>query len=186
MCGICGIAEFSGQLPLASAIWDMTKTLRHRGPDSQDTYVGGSSAENGFRVALGHSRLAVIDLSAAGRQPMQERGGLEIVFNGEIYNFREKRAQCEDYPYHSHTDTEVILALYEKYGEEFVLQIDGIFALAIWDSIRQKLVLARDRVGKKPLYYVQNERFFAFASEIKALLALPGFAPSLNADALPL
>jgi asparagine synthase (glutamine-hydrolysing) len=186
MCGICGIVDFSGQLPLVSAVRDMAHTLQHRGPDFENARACDQNADSSFRVALGHTRLAIIDLSDAGRQPMRGRGGLEIVLNGEIYNFQEKRSQCADYPFCSRTDTEVILALYEKYGEEFVSHIDGMFALALWDPARQKLVLARDRAGKKPLFYVHNDRFFAFASEIKALLKLPGFSPKLSKEALPL
>jgi asparagine synthase (glutamine-hydrolysing) len=186
MCGICGIVDFGGQIPLESAVRDMVHTLKHRGPDSEGVHVDDPNLNSGFRLALGHTRLAIIDLSDAGRQPMRGRGGLEIVLNGEIYNFQEQRSQCIDYPFCSRTDTEVILALYEKYGEDFVAKIDGMFALALWDPARQKLILARDRAGKKPLFYVHNNRFFAFASEMKSLLRLPGFSPKLNDKALPL
>lgn len=185
MCGICGVVDLSGCMGLCSSLRAMTQSIQHRGPDDEDVHLY-ACAGNQFRVGLGHRRLAVIDLSEAGRQPMDGPGGLAVVLNGEIYNFQEKRMECAGYPFRSRSDTEVILALYQKYGEEFVEHLDGMFALALWDQGRRKLLLARDRVGKKPLYYSFTSRFFAFASEIKALLTLPDFSPKLNPAALPL
>jgi asparagine synthase (glutamine-hydrolysing) len=117
---------------------------------------------------------------------MDGPAGLSIVLNGEIYGFQTKRKECADYPFRSRSDTEVALALYQKYGENFVEQLDGMFALALWDEPRRKLLLARDRTGEKPLYCLSTSSFFAFASEIKALLTLPDFSPVLDSSALPL
>lgn len=186
MCGICGIIDYIGNLNLEASVRNMAACLRHRGPDDEDARLYRGGPTHVPYVALGHRRLAIIDLSEAGRQPMESRSGLAVVLNGEIYNFREKRRECSDYPYRSRTDTEVILALYEKYGEEFVEHLNGMFALALWDGQNGKLILARDRVGKKPLYYLQTKNFFAFASEIKAFFALPEFQPALNEHAMPL
>jgi asparagine synthase (glutamine-hydrolysing) len=171
MCGICGIVDFEGRLNLPEAIENMTRTLAHRGPDGRGVELSRDPGDRS-RVALGHTRLAIIDLSDAGRQPMPGPSGTLLVLNGEIYNFREKRAECGDYPFRSQSDTEVVLALYERHGENFVDHLLGMFALALWDSREGKLLLARDPAGKKPLYYRSVPGNFAFGSEIKALLAL--------------
>ena len=187
MCGICGIVDFHGKLELKPALEKMSDQLYHRGPDDGDVQLYPPREGSSVRAGLGHRRLAIIDLSPAGRQPMAGPApDVAVVFNGEIYNFQEKRAECSGYPYRSRTDTEVILALYEKYGEAFVQHLDGMFALALWDGRQEKLLLARDRAGKKPLYYFQDSGIFAFASEIKSLLILPGFPENLNTSALPL
>ncbi len=186
MCGICGVFDYSGRLTLVPSVRRMAQSLAHRGPDDEDVRLYASDAGRKARLGLGHRRLSVIDLSVAGRQPMEGPGGIALVLNGEIYNFQEKRKECAAYPFHSRTDTEVVLALYQKYGEDFVEHLDGMFALALWDEERKKLLLARDRAGKKPLYYVSTARFFAFASEIKALLTLPDISADLDPTALPL
>jgi asparagine synthase (glutamine-hydrolysing) len=185
MCAICGILDFSGSIDLEKCVRQMTDSLSHRGPDDEGTAV--FRTQNGTRLALGHRRLSVIDLSPAARQPMTGCDGrASIVFNGEMYNFAEKRHLCRTYPFRSRSDTEVVLALYEKLGEEFVQELDGMFALALWDQSKQVLLLARDRAGKKPLYYTHGKGFLAFASEIKALLTISGFSPGVDNSALPL
>lgn len=148
----------------------MTATLHHRGPDGSGMQMDGP-------VGLGHTRLKIIDLSEAANQPMSNQTGtLWIVFNGEIYNFRELRTelQAQGYPFHSQSDTEVVLHLYEEAGEKCVDHLDGMFAFAIWDRRQRRIFLARDRVGKKPLYYcVCVGSTFVFGSEVKAILRHP-------------
>lgn len=139
----------------------------HRGPDDRGVFCDPSGL-----VGLGHNRLSVIDLSAAGRQPMANQdGSVWIVFNGEVYNYVELRRELGSYPYRSRTDTEVILAAYERWGEGCVERFIGMFAFAIWDARRGRLFCARDRLGIKPFYYARLDGLFLFASEIKALLA---------------
>lgn len=187
MCGICGVVDFSGNLELRDSVQKMSDMLVHRGPDDSDLRLYGEFSSGGPRVALAHRRLSVIDLSAAGRQPMVGRSEeTAIVFNGEIYNFLEIKSEISEYPFRSQTDTEVILALYEKYDLDVVRHLDGMFSFAIWDAKKKRLLLARDRAGKKPLYYCRGDGFFAFASEIKGILALKEVRPSIRPDALPL
>lgn len=174
MCGIAGYVgpEPQGLLPV------MLRVLKHRGPDDI-----GSYEEPG--VGLGMTRLAIIDL-AGGRQPMtNEDGSLRIVFNGEIYNYRELRRdlQAKGHRFRSQSDTEVILHLFEEDGERCVDRLQGMFAFVIWDTRRQRLFLARDRMGKKPLYYWHCGDLFLFASEIKALLCHRGVSRTLDCDA---
>jgi len=163
MCGINGFNFKNDNLILA-----MNKTLCHRGPDGDGIF----SDED---VALGHTRLAVIDLSSQANQPMfSDDGGLVIVFNGEIYNFLDlKKELAEFYNFKTKSDTEVILAAYKKWGTECVNKLNGIFAFAIWDKNKKELFLARDRVGVKPLYYYWDEKSLIFSSEIKAILEHP-------------
>jgi asparagine synthase (glutamine-hydrolysing) len=152
---------------MQTRIGGMLATLVHRGPDDGGVWSGD-------RVGLGHRRLSVIDLSTAAHQPMGTEDGLvQIVFNGEIYNFQELRAQLEKagYAFRSHSDTEVILQGYRCWGKEVFGRLRGMFALAIWDGANGELVLARDRVGKKPLFYGWHDGALLFASEIKAILA---------------
>lgn len=158
----------------------MVRTIRHRGPDDAGVLV-----QNG--VGLGHARLSIIDLSAAGHQPMvADQGQLRIVFNGEIYNFKELRSHLVDsgYVFKSHTDTEVILHGYHLWGTAVFSKLRGMFAIALWDARKEELVLARDRIGKKPLFYAWHEGVFLFGSEIKAILAWPGFARRPNLEAI--
>ncbi len=186
MCGICGVFDWDGRLNLEDSVRRMARSLAHRGPDDEEVHLYSADALGKARLGLGHRRLSIIDLSPAGRQPMEGPGGLAIVLNGEVYNFQDKRKECADYPFRSRTDTEVVLALYRKYDESFIDHLDGMFALALWDERRRRLLLARDRVGKKPLYYAYGSGFFAFASEMKALLTLPEIPTELNPAALPL
>ena len=165
MCGICGCVQRKEQPVSRDRIKKMADTLVHRGPDQEGLHVDGA-------VGLGFRRLAVIDLHM-GDQPMYHAdGSAVIVFNGEIYNFRELRADLEarGCRFRTQSDTEVIVYAYGAYGLDFVRHLRGMFALAIWDTVRRRLVLARDRLGKKPLFYYQSDEGLAFASEIKALL----------------
>ena len=181
MCGIAGRVNFLSGAPVDPVhIRGMCELLAHRGPDGEGTYVDGS-------VGLGHRRLAIIDLSPAARQPMSnEDGTVWIVFNGEIYNFRELRVglEAEGCRFHSQSDTEVILHLYEKEGVKCLRRLRGMFAFAIWDRRERTLFIARDRLGKKPLYYLVDGDGIAFASEPKAFLADPSFKSQPNLEAL--
>lgn len=180
MCGINGIFNYNqvGIGDEKSLIDSMNDTIRHRGPDDS-----GISIVGGGKIFFGHRRLSIIDLSSAGHQPMRNDAGYEIVFNGEIYNFNELKKLVDDYPFRSDSDTEVLIALYEKYGEKCLGLLNGMFAFAIWDPKKEILFLARDRVGKKPLYYSFQNGVFAFSSEIKALLKLPFIKNELDEEA---
>jgi asparagine synthase (glutamine-hydrolysing) len=183
MCGIAGVLRFDRRSPSRHALEAMGGRLRHRGPDGLGFY-----APDDQPVGLAHTRLSVIDL-ATGDQPMFGGGKRHVlIFNGEIYNFRELRPKLErqGHSFRTTSDTEVILAAYAEWGEDFVDHVDGMFAIAIWDSERQRLVLARDRVGKKPLFLYRDDRILAFASEIKALLELPEVTATLDPSAIPL
>jgi asparagine synthase (glutamine-hydrolysing) len=165
MCGICGKISPAGVQQ--AEIHCMLDTISHRGPDDEGIYVAGC-------VGLGNRRLSIIDL-AGGRQPIcSEAGNIWITYNGEIYNYRHLRAQLEasGHNFHTHSDTEVIVHLYEDFGERCVDHINGMFAFAIWDETQQALFLARDRLGQKPLYYSYESGEFLFASEPKAILAI--------------
>ncbi len=168
MCGIAGFAGLS-DLPLLKA---MIGTLAHRGPDDEDYFIGDN-------VSLAYRRLAIIDV-AHGDQPIfNEDNTKVVVYNGEIYNFRELRSQLEDkHQFRTHTDTEVIVHLYEEHGEDAIPMLNGMFAFAFYDSEADKLVLARDRFGIKPLYYFVEDGRLYFASEIKALLKCKRAEPS--------
>jgi asparagine synthase (glutamine-hydrolysing) len=174
MCGIAGRFNFKSGAPVdPQVIRGMCTLLAHRGPDGEDVFQQGA-------VGLGHRRLAIIDLSDAGRQPMGTPDGRYwITFNGEIYNYLELRQRFErsGYRFHSRTDTEVILAAYSVLGPDCLTELRGMFALAIWDAHHRTLFLARDRFGKKPLYFRVDGEGIAFASEPKAFLAEPGFTP---------
>jgi asparagine synthase (glutamine-hydrolysing) len=184
MCGLAGILA-PGQHAdrLAGALDTMTRTLTHRGPDDQGTWL---DAETGF--GLGFRRLAIIDLSAEGHQPMTSAGGRYVLaFNGEVYNYRELRPELEGlgHRFRGHSDTEVILAAIEQWGvmgalERFV----GMFAIALWDRAERQLHLVRDRLGIKPLYIYHGPGIVAFASELKALASLPEFDRTVDPDAL--
>ena len=164
---MCGIAGIIGQSWERAQLEAMVTVQHHRGPDDSGVYVNETST-----VGLGHNRLSIIDLSAAGHQPMSNHDGtLWIVFNGELYNYLELRAELSDYPYRSCTDTEVVLAAYQRWSEQCLERFIGMFAFAIWDARRRRLFCARDRLGIKPFHYAWCERKFLFASEIKAILA---------------
>lgn len=182
MCGIAGVfvtKDATSHFDLRKRVLGMLATLIHRGPDDGGVWVEG-------RVGLGHRRLSVIDLSAAAHQPMGSNDStVQIVFNGEIYNFQELRAELEKagLAFRSHSDTEVILRGYQHWGKEVFGRLRGMFALAIWDAANGELVLARDRVGKKPLFCGWHDSALLFGSEIKAILAWPGMPrqPDLQA-----
>jgi asparagine synthase (glutamine-hydrolysing) len=179
MCGICGyVGDHRPEL-----LEPMCTAMVHRGPDDAGTWHDAGSG-----VGLGHRRLSIIDLSPAGHQPMSnEDGTVWISYNGEVYNFQEHREGllARGHVFRSRSDTEVLVHLYEEKGPDFLDQLNGIFALAIWDSQRKQLLLARDHAGIKPLYYWQDGRRLFFASEIKALLRIPEVPRELNADAVP-
>jgi len=171
MCGIAGILSSSGHYSLEQ-LQRMTKAIAHRGPDGESHWQNADRS-----VLLGHRRLAIIDLSAAAAQPMQRREDeaqdLVIVYNGEIYNYKEIRQTLLQKGHHfaTQSDTEVILAAYQEYGAACVDHFDGMFAFAIWDGELQELFAARDRFGEKPFFYHFHNGAFLFASEMKALWA---------------
>ena len=184
MCGITGIADWNGPVR-PEVLRRMTNTLRHRGPDDE-SYCIPAPKGGGPAIGLGFRRLAIIDL-LGGRQPMSnEDGSLWIVCNGEIYDHARLRLELEGrgHQFRTHSDIEVLLHLYEEHGPECVTKVNGMFALAIWDSRKQTLFLARDRMGKKPLYYRATSAQMIFGSEIKALLMYPGCPRELDARSL--
>jgi asparagine synthase (glutamine-hydrolysing) len=179
MCGICGIFDRSGVPVDQKILQKMMTILRHRGPDGEGCFVDGE-------VGLGHRRLSIIDVDG-GAQPIgNEDGSLQIVFNGEIYNFIELRKELEanGHRFTTRTDTEVIVHAYEQWGAECVQRFNGMFAFALWDSFRRELLLARDHLGIKPLYYIEVGNRILFASEIKALLQDPECPRVLDVEAL--
>lgn len=183
MCGIVGVVSLQRDVRVEeSSLVNMTDSMVHRGPDGRGTWIHRSG-----NVGFGHRRLAIIDLSENGRQPMSnDDGSIQVTFNGEIYNFRELRAKLQSlgYRFRSQCDTEVLIHLYDHYGEEMVGQLDGDFAFGLWDDRRQQFLGARDRVGVKPFYYAQVGSYFLFASEIKALLRHPAVTSQINEEAL--
>ena len=184
MCGIAGIVSLDRPVD-AAILTRMTNALVHRGPDDEGAWItpptGGAPA-----VGLGFRRLSIIDL-AGGHQPMSnEDGTLWVIFNGEIYNFKELRSDLEvrGHRFRTRSDTEVLVHLYQEYGSACVERLNGMFAFAIWDVLRQRLFVGRDRMGKKPLYYVDTGKTFLFASELKALMQHPECPRGLNPAAL--
>ncbi|MCH8295521.1 hypothetical protein IH992_30940 [Candidatus Poribacteria bacterium] len=176
MCGIVGICNLNGDPVPTGLLKRMTDIIAHRGPDGEGHYTDGP-------IGLGHRRLAIIDLSPAGQQPMtNETGDVIITYNGEIYNFQELRVELEalGHQFYSRTDSEVIVHAYEEWGEECVHRFNGMFAFAVWDYTQRRLFLARDRYGIKPLYYYHGNGVFIFASEIKALLQHPVVEREVN------
>ncbi|HEY6332124.1 MAG TPA: asparagine synthase (glutamine-hydrolyzing), partial [Blastocatellia bacterium] len=181
MCGICGIVGKPDEVLLRS----MLGRMAHRGPDDEGVYLDQLS--NGDIVGLGHRRLSILDLSAAGHEPMSDSTGrVWLTFNGEIYNFKELRRILEGlgHSFKSETDAEVIIYAYIEWGIECLSRFNGIFAFAIWDSREETLFVARDRLGVKPVYYARTEVGFVFASEIKAMMAIPGFRREADPAAL--
>lgn len=180
MCGISGIVYRDPHHPLdRDLVRAMARTLAHRGPDSEG-YLFDPGA------GLGHRRLSVIDL-AEGHQPVfNEDRTRAVVFNGEIYNFPELRAELETrgHRFATHSDTEVIVHAWEEWGDACLVRLRGMFALALWDRVRRRLLLARDRVGKKPLYYCHDGERLAFGSELKALLEDPSVKRAVSLEAL--
>src|SRR5437899_12304360 len=176
MCGICGDVDLAGA-PDAEGVRRAARAIAHRGPDAEAFFFEGPAA-------LGHLRLAILDLES-GDQPMV-RDGVAIAFNGEAYDFAALREELsgKGHPFSSRSDTEVVLRAYLEWGEEFAEHVHGMFAVAIWDSRRRKLVLARDRLGKKPLYYALRGSRLIFASELQALVTHGGVARDLDHEAL--
>lgn len=192
MCGICGIVDHSGRLGLgeperlAALVTAMRDAMRHRGPDDGGLYVG-----DGGRVALGHRRLAIVDLRPEGGQPMaNEDGSVQVVFNGEIYGHAPLRARLEreGHVFRTRTDTEVLPHLLEGADAttlpERIALLDGMYAFAAWQVKQRRLLLGRDPFGKKPLYWMQGDGFIAFSSELRPLAMLPGAAAQIDRDAL--
>ncbi len=172
MCGIVGILAREGRVP-EELLERATRSLAHRGPDDQGTVILREEHPQPLELGLGNRRLAILDLSPLGHQPMQDPAtGNWIVHNGEVYNFREVRSKLEaaGVAFTSRSDTEVILKAYAAWGEACLKELRGMFALAIWDAARRRLLLARDLMGIKPLYYFRSDQFFLFASELRTLL----------------
>lgn len=180
MCGICGYMYLdASRRPSEDILRKMTGALAHRGPDDEGFFVKDN-------IGLGHRRLSIIDL-VTGHQPMSNAdGSVTIAYNGEVYNFPDLKnlLVSKGYAFRTHSDTEVVLAAYEQYGEDCVKLFNGMFAFAIWDSPKRKLFLARDRFGKKPLYYAVFDNQFIFGSELKALLEHPSVRKEIDLSSL--
>ena len=179
MCGIHGIYRFDGQGVAPELLSAMGNATRHRGPDDEGMHIDGA-------CGIGMRRLSIIDL-AGGHQPLSNVDQtLWLVCNGEIYNYRELRSelQAKGYQFKSNSDSEVLLHLYDADGDDFVLRLNGMFDFALWDVPRRRLLIGRDRLGVKPLYLMQDGQRLAFATEAKALLALPGVSAELNRSAV--
>jgi asparagine synthase (glutamine-hydrolysing) len=180
MCGITGFFSRSTE-DKNKLIWAMTKTLEHRGPNQSSTWC-----DEKFNIYLGHARLSIIDLSDVANQPMTSNSGrFTIVFNGEIYNYRQLKRRFNHYNYKSDSDTEVILAMFDAVGIERTLKdLVGMFAIAVWDSIDSCVYLIRDRIGEKPLYYSITGEYLIFGSELKSLRAYEKFKSDLNLNSI--
>jgi asparagine synthase (glutamine-hydrolysing) len=181
MCGICGVAGQADE----SLMRAMLARIAHRGPDDEGIYI--TKTADGQQVGLGHRRLSIIDLSPAGHEPMSDASGkVWLTYNGEIYNFKSLRRELEacGHRFRSDSDAEVVIYAYIEWGRDFLSRLNGMFAFAIWDARDESLLLARDRLGIKPLYYADTPAGFAFASEIKALLAIPGIPRRVDLSAL--
>lgn len=203
MCGICGYYSFKNEIS-SENILEMNNAIRHRGPDDEgfwisdglkgESFSGNDSTQKikeafpvlnkiNSKIALGFRRLSIVDLSEKGHQPMlSDDEKITITFNGEIYNFKKIRKELEDLDYHfkSNSDTEVILKSYEEWGTEMFPKFDGMFAIALIDLEKQKLILGRDRIGLKPLFYFKNENALVWASEIKSILKNEYIKPEIN------
>lgn len=180
MCGIAGIFNLNGSPVSLILLKKMTDAIAHRGPDGEGFYADGF-------IGLGHRRLAIIDLSPAGHQPMiTEDSQYAITYNGEIYNFQELRAELKrlGYKFKSSTDSEVVLYSYVQWGSKCLDRFNGMFAFAVWDKSKRELFLARDRYGIKPLYYMFQNKTLLFASESKAFLTQPEFEKKINFESL--
>ncbi len=180
MCGIAGILNLDGAPASPALLKPMTDAIAHRGPDGEGFYSDGAAG-------LGHRRLAIIDLTPAGRQPMVTPDGrYALSYNGEIYNFRELRAELEalGHRFHSRSDSEVLLHALAEWGREVLPRLNGMFAFALWDKRERRLLLARDRYGVKPLYYARCGEALLFGSEVKAFLGHPAFRAGLDKEAL--
>jgi len=186
MCGIVGFLTLkASDIPPYDILRRMREILAHRGPDDLGEYIRPFDHAGPF-LFLGHRRLSIIDLSG-GHQPLSnEDGTVWVIFNGEIYNFKELREELKsrEHRFQTHSDTEVIAHSYEEYGEECFRRFNGMFAIAIWDESRKRLILARDRLGKKPLYFSVLNDTFLFASELKAILSYPDFPRKVDPSSL--
>lgn len=182
MCGICGIVNLDSSEPVnPRLVRSMTDMLAHRGPNDEGYFIKGS-------VGLGHRRLSIIDIGG-GRQPIfNEDGSVVVIFNGEIYNYADLASDlaARGHTFKTRSDTETIVHSYEEYGDDCVASMRGMFAFALWDQRKKRLLLVRDRLGIKPLYFYRGSRFFAFASEIKALFELPGVKREIDKEAMDL
>ncbi|HET8580417.1 MAG TPA: asparagine synthase (glutamine-hydrolyzing) [Nitrospiraceae bacterium] len=191
MCGICGFLNLSGPPADPHPGPQMMRMLAHRGPDGDGQIILNQSMHQQSRlpvVFLGHRRLMIIDPTDAARQPMSDEDRqVWVVFNGEVYNFRELREdlQKRGHVFRSRSDTEVLVHAYQEFSEDFVVRLDGMFAFALWDERQKRLILGRDRSGKKPLYYTFDGDRFTFASEIKSLLVCPWVRREIAVDELP-
>ena len=180
MCGIAGFCDFNKKSDKKTLI-EMTEALHHRGPDDG----GYSFYEDSYaNIGLGHRRLSILDLSSHGHQPMKFEN-LEIVYNGEVYNFKEIRTELEkcDYKFESESDTEVVLKAYHKWGIKAIDKFNGMFSIAIYDFKINKLILVRDRAGIKPCYYYFKNGLFLFSSELKSFHKHLSFQKNINIDA---
>lgn len=180
MCGIAGLINLNGNPAEPVLVRRMTDAIVHRGPDDEGIFTDRC-------LGLGHRRLSIIDLSSAGRQPMETSDGrFVLTYNGEVYNFQELRVELQamGYQFRSRTDSEVVLYAWAAWGAKALDRLNGMFAFAIWDRREQELVLARDRYGIKPLYYTELPDNFLFGSEVKAMLAHPAMQADLDAEAL--
>jgi asparagine synthase (glutamine-hydrolysing) len=181
MCGIVGVFNTGRREPVGRGLLQrMTDAIQHRGPDGSGVFLDQE-------VGLGHRRLAIIDLSSAAKQPMATPDGRYVMtYNGEVYNYRELRAELETHEvrFRSNGDTEVVLQAFALWGEAAIERFNGMFAFAVWDTLERRLLLARDRYGVKPLYYAERSGTFVFASEIKALLSHPAVSAELDLEGL--
>lgn len=180
MCGIAGIVHLDGAPASPKLLQKMTDAIAHRGPDGEGQFTDGP-------VSLGHRRLAILDLSPAGRQPMESADDrFVLVYNGEVYNYQELRAelQSQGYQFNSRTDSEVVLYAMAEWGTDALNKFNGMFAFALWDRKRRELLLARDRYGIKPLYYCQTGNTFLFGSEIKAIMAHGEYRAEMDLEGL--
>src|SRR6187549_2982414 len=178
MCGICGIATAEpGVRPDLDAVARMNGRLVHRGPDSDGIFQADG-------VALAMRRLSIIDLEGGDQPIANEDGSVTVVHNGEIYNYRELRAELErrGHRFRTHSDTEILVHLYEEMGDRLVDRLRGMFAFALWDRTRRRLVLARDRLGLKPLYIYRDPGKLIFGSELKAILAYPNVSRRIDPE----
>jgi asparagine synthase (glutamine-hydrolysing) len=180
MCGIAGILHFDGEPASPILLRRMAEAMRHRGPDGEGLYIDGC-------LGFAHRRLAIIDLSPAGHQPMSTRDGrYTITYNGEVYNFQTLRLELEacGHSFHSNTDSEVVLNAMAEWGLAALTRLNGMFAFALWDHQERRLTLARDRYGIKPLYFWQSDDHLAFASEVKAIRLHPNFRFQVDPETL--